>query len=119
VLCAFDMIALDGEDLRWARLEDRKDTLATLLRDAGDGIAFNKTSTATARSSLRHACSLGCEGIVSKRLGSACRSGRVNHWLKIKNPRAAAVRREAEENWNGKRMTRGGEAAPGLPTADW
>ena len=42
VLCAFDLIELDGEDLRWARLEDRKDTLATLLRDAGDGIAFNK-----------------------------------------------------------------------------
>jgi ATP-dependent DNA ligase len=36
---------------------------------------------------------------VSKRLGSTYRSGRSQHWLKIKNPAAAAVRREAEEDW--------------------
>ena len=41
-----------------------------------------------------HAYALGCEGIVSKRLGSPYRSGRVDHWLKIKNPAAPAVRRE-------------------------
>jgi hypothetical protein len=33
----------------------------------------------------------GCEGIVSKRLGSPYRSGRVAHWVKIKNPKAPAV----------------------------
>ena len=32
----------------------------------------------------KHACALGCEGIVSKRLGSPYRAGRSNHWLKIK-----------------------------------
>jgi len=42
---------------------------------------------------------LGCEGIVSKRLGSLYRSGRSKHWLKVKNPAAPAVRREAEEDW--------------------
>jgi ATP-dependent DNA ligase len=36
----------------------------------------------------KHACALGCEGIVSKRLGSPYRSGRSAHWLKIKNPTA-------------------------------
>ena len=41
----------------------------------------------------------GCEGIVSKRLGSPYRSGRSPHWLKVKNPKAPAVRREAEEDW--------------------
>jgi bifunctional non-homologous end joining protein LigD len=41
------------------------------------------------------ACKLGCEGIVSKRLGSLYRSGRSPHWLKIKNPKAPAVTREA------------------------
>jgi ATP-dependent DNA ligase len=45
---------------------------------------------------FKHACALGCEGIVSKRLGSAYRSGRAEHWLKIKNPVAPAVKREAE-----------------------
>jgi ATP-dependent DNA ligase len=48
---------------------------------------------------FEHACALGCEGTVSKRLGSPYRSGRVDHWVKVKNPRAPAVRREAEEEW--------------------
>jgi ATP-dependent DNA ligase len=48
-----------------------------------------------------------CEGIVSKRLGSVYRAGRVDHWLKIKNPAAPAVRREVEEDWGGKRWARG------------
>jgi ATP-dependent DNA ligase len=47
----------------------------------------------------QHACKLGCEGIVSKRLGSTDRSGRSKHWLQAKNPAAPAVRREAEEEW--------------------
>jgi ATP-dependent DNA ligase len=36
---------------------------------------------------------------VSKRLGSAYRSGRSKQWVKVKNPAAPAVRREAEEDW--------------------
>ena len=48
----------------------------------------------------RHACSLGCEGIVSKRLGSPHRSGRADCRLKVKNTAAPAVTREAEEEWN-------------------
>jgi ATP-dependent DNA ligase len=47
----------------------------------------------------QQACKLGCEGIVSKRLGSLYRSGRSKHWLRVKNPAAPAVRREAEEDW--------------------
>jgi bifunctional non-homologous end joining protein LigD len=52
------------------------------------------------------ACALGCEGIVSKRLGSSYRSGRADCWVKIKNPAAPAVRREAEEDWDGRRRRR-------------
>jgi hypothetical protein len=40
---------------------------------------------------------------VSKRLGSRYRSGRSPHWLKIKNPAAPAVKREAEEDWGGRK----------------
>jgi hypothetical protein len=105
VLCAFDLIKLDGEDLRGARLENRKGTLAGLLRGTDDGIAFNKHFEGDGAIVFRHACALGCEGILSKRLGSAYRSGRVDHWLKIKNPAAPVVRREAEEDWSGKRAT--------------
>jgi hypothetical protein len=43
---------------------------------------------------------------VSKRLGSPYRFGRVNDWLKIKNPKAPAVKREAEEDWGEKRCAR-------------
>jgi len=42
---------------------------------------------------------LGCEGIVSKRLGSPYRPGSVDHWLKIKNADAPDVTRETEEEW--------------------
>jgi ATP-dependent DNA ligase len=46
---------------------------------------------------------LGCEGIVSKRIGSRYRTGRSPDWLKFKNPAAPAVRREAEEDWRRER----------------
>jgi bifunctional non-homologous end joining protein LigD len=46
-----------------------------------------------------HACKLGLEGIVSKRKNSLYRSGRSAHWLKMKNPACAAVKREAYEDW--------------------
>jgi ATP-dependent DNA ligase len=49
----------------------------------------------------QHACKMGLEGIVSKRLGSRYRSGRSPDWLKFKNPAAPAVRREGEEEWGG------------------
>src|SRR5215831_14765075 len=41
----------------------------------------------------------GLEGIVSKREDSPYRSGSSPHWLKMKNPEAFAVKREAEEDW--------------------
>ena len=52
---------------------------------------------------FRHACKLGLEGIVSKRKDSTYRSGRSPDWLKMKNPNAPAVRREAEEDWGKER----------------
>jgi ATP-dependent DNA ligase len=48
---------------------------------------------------FREPCRLGCEGIVSKRLGSIYRRGRSPLWVKVKNPKAPAVKREAEEDW--------------------
>jgi hypothetical protein len=50
---------------------------------------------------FEHACKLGLEGIVSKRRGSRYESGRLSHWLKIKNPNHPAVLRLLEEDWNG------------------
>jgi hypothetical protein len=64
------------------------------------GIAFNQHYDADGAIIYKHACALGCEGIVSKRLGSSYRSGRADCWVKVKNPAAPAVRREAEEDWS-------------------
>jgi bifunctional non-homologous end joining protein LigD len=100
-LCAFDMIELDGEDLRRTRIEERKRALAKLLGRFQPGIVVNEYFEGDGAIIYKHACTLGCEGIVSKRLGSPYRAGRSDHWLKIKNPDAPAVRRLEEEDWNG------------------
>ena len=52
---------------------------------------------------VAHVCKLGFEGIVSKRKDSVYRSGRSPDWLKMKNPDAPAVTREAEEEWGKKK----------------
>ena len=100
VLCAFDLLELDGEDLRRMPIEERKGTLAKLLSHPHEGIAFNQHNTGDGAIIFKHACALGCEGIVSKRLGSSYRSGRADCWVKVKNPAAPAVAREAAEDWS-------------------
>jgi bifunctional non-homologous end joining protein LigD len=97
-LYAFDLIELNGEDLRRDPLEVRKATLASVLAKAGPGIRFNEhIESEDGEVVFRHACKLGLEGIVSKRKGSRYTSGRSRHWVKSKNPAAPAVKREAEE----------------------
>jgi len=88
VLIAFDLIELDGEDLRRSPIEHRKSKLAKLVRGPHPGIVLNEFFEGDGDILFKHACKLGCEGIVSKRLGSPYRSGRSPHWLKIKNPHA-------------------------------
>ncbi len=97
--CAFDLLELDGRDLRRQPIENRKSLLAELLGDLLPKISLNEHFEEDGAIVFREACKLGCEGIVSKRLGSSYRSGRSKHWIKIKNPKAPAVTREAEEDW--------------------
>ena len=98
-LCAFDLLELDGEDLRRTPIEVRKATLKGLLRRAHPGVAFNRHFEAAGESVYRHACALGCEGIVSKRLGSPYRAGRVDPLAQGQESASPAVKREAEEEW--------------------
>ena len=98
VLCAFDLIELYGEDLRRTPIETRKSTLKSLLRCKHAGIAFNAHFIADGAIVYRQACALGCECIVSKRLGSPYRSGRADCWVKVKNTAAPTVTREAERS---------------------
>ena len=78
----------------------RKATLASILRKSRPGVRLNEhLEHPEGEVVFQHACKMGLEGIVSKRLGSRYRSGRSPDWLKFKNPEAPAVRREAEEDW--------------------
>ena len=98
-LYAFDLIELNGDDLRRDPLEVRKATLASIVAKAGPGIRFNEHIEGDGATVFAHACKMGLEGIVSKRKDSAYRCGRSRDWLKMKNPACAAVTREAEEDW--------------------
>jgi bifunctional non-homologous end joining protein LigD len=102
-LYAFDLLELDGQDLRPEPFETRKATLASLLRGSLPGLRFNAHLAQPGDIVFRHACKMGLEGIVSKRLASRYRSGRSPDWLKFKNPDAPAVKREAEEEWGKER----------------
>jgi bifunctional non-homologous end joining protein LigD len=70
-----------------------------LLAKASVGLQVNDHITEPGDVVFRHACLLGLEGIVSKRLGSPYASGRSRHWVKSKNSAAPAVKREQEEDW--------------------
>jgi bifunctional non-homologous end joining protein LigD len=98
-LYAFDLIELNGDDLRRDPLEGRKATLEIVLAKAGPGVRFNEHMEGVGETVFRHACKLGLEGIVSKRKDSTYRSGRWPDWLKMKNADAPAVKREEEEEW--------------------
>jgi bifunctional non-homologous end joining protein LigD len=98
-LYAFDLIELNGDDLRREPFETRKATLGSLLKRAAPGLRLNEHIEADGPIVFAHACTMGLEGIVSKRKTSPYRSGRSLDWIKSKNPACEAVRREAEEDW--------------------
>ncbi len=116
---AFDLIELNGDDLRRDPLAMRKATLERMLTSAAPGIRFNEhLDEEDGPLVFEHACKLGLEGIVSKRRDSAYSSGRSPHWVKAKNPNAPAVRRELEEDWSwrkwdGKKDKARAQARPG------
>jgi bifunctional non-homologous end joining protein LigD len=99
-MMSFDCFArkLNELDLRRSPIEHRKRELAKLVRGPHPGIVFNEHYEGDGEIVFQHACALGCEGIVSKRLGSVYRSGRSPNWVKIKNPAVPAVKREGEED---------------------
>ena len=90
-LYAFDLIEVNGDDLRRDPLQVRKATLVSVVAKAGPGIRFNEHMECDdGEIVLRHACKMGLEGIVWKRKDSRYRSGRSSDWLKMKNPACAA-----------------------------
>jgi bifunctional non-homologous end joining protein LigD len=79
---------------------ERKAALGQLLRGNKAGIVLNKHIAEDGPTVFAHACKLGAEGIVSKRIDAPYRSGRHSAWIKVRNPASVAVQRERTENWN-------------------
>ena len=100
ILYAFDLIEHDGEDIRDRPFLDRKAALARLLRNTKAGILFNEHIAEDGPIVFAHACRLGAEGIVSKKVNSTYRSGPCRVWIKVRNPASIAVQRERSEMWN-------------------
>jgi bifunctional non-homologous end joining protein LigD len=83
-LVAFDLLRLEGVDLRLRPIEARRETLIWLV-DGVSGILFSDANAAEGAVVFAKACELGLEGVVSKREGSFYRSGKSRNWLKTNN----------------------------------
>ena len=81
-LVAFDLLHIDGRDLRGEPIEARKAELARLLAACRPGLVLNAVFHDPGPVVFQYACKLGCEGIVSKRRGSRYARGRSSNWLR-------------------------------------
>jgi bifunctional non-homologous end joining protein LigD len=96
-LHAFDVLELDGEDLRGKRWDYRREMLTRLLRGIGHGIQLSEhVDVLDGPTLFKHGCAMGLEGIVAKRRDRPYRSGRSPDWVKVKNPNAPAATRLIE-----------------------
>jgi bifunctional non-homologous end joining protein LigD len=85
VYFAFDLLHLDGEDLLLKPLLERKVRLAEVMRGAPGALQYSDHVVGQGPAFLRQACTLGAEGIVSKRADAPYRPGdRSGAWLKAK-----------------------------------
>ena len=80
VLVAFDLLYLDGHDLRKLPLSTRKAALKKLI--AGTDVQFSESFEVDGRAIFEHACKVGYEGVVSKVADSPYVSGRGRNWVK-------------------------------------
>jgi bifunctional non-homologous end joining protein LigD len=84
VFYAFDLLRLNGEDLRGLPIEERKAKLASLLKSPPVAIRYSASFTANIDELLRRVCELSVEGLIGKRAGSKYDSKRSGAWIKIK-----------------------------------
>ncbi len=86
VYYVFDLLYLDGQDLRGLPLAERKEALAQLVKSAPKNTPLRYSESIAERGPvlLKHACQLGLEGIISKLSDAPYRSGRSRDWIKTK-----------------------------------
>jgi bifunctional non-homologous end joining protein LigD len=87
---AFDLLYLDGFDLRPESLIERKRVLAELLGKATGPILYSEHFEEDGGAMFARACAIKLEGIVSKQRDAPYRSGRGESWLKVKCAKRAA-----------------------------
>jgi bifunctional non-homologous end joining protein LigD len=80
VLVAFDLLYLNGRDIRKLPLFQRKTELKKVV--AGTDIQFSESFEIDGQAMFAHACKLGLEGVVSKVRDSVYPTGRSNDWVK-------------------------------------
>jgi bifunctional non-homologous end joining protein LigD len=80
----FDILHLDGFDLRAAPLIERKRVLKELLAGVAPPILYSDHMDANGQKMFEHASGMGLEGIISKRVDAPYRSGRTESWIKVK-----------------------------------
>lgn len=84
VFYLFDLLYLDGNDVRPAALIERKEVLEKLLEHAPPVLRYSEHFEEDGALVLRHACRLSLEGIISKDRDAPYRSGRGKNWFKVK-----------------------------------
>ncbi len=84
VYYAFDLLYLDGCDLRTVPLAARKNLLTPLIGESDNVVRLSTHFTESGALVLRHACRLSLEGVVSKQIDAPYRSGRTKTWIKSK-----------------------------------
>ena len=92
----FDLLMVNGGDLRRQPLRERKLALGKLLLRSRDSVQYVEHAEGHGDRMYEAVCRLGLEGIVSKRLTSVYRSGPSRAWLKVKNPKAPAATRATD-----------------------
>jgi len=82
---AFDLLWLDGQDLKQVALASRKALLQTLVKNAPPVIRYSASLDGEAAGLLRHVRRLGLEGLIGKRVNSVYEAGRrTGAWIKLK-----------------------------------
>jgi hypothetical protein len=81
---AFDLLYLDGYDLREVPFVGRKDLLKRLLSEAPETFVYVDDIEADGEEIFANACKMGLEGLVAKQADSPYRSGRQDSWIKLK-----------------------------------
>lgn len=84
LVMVFDLLYLDGEDIRDLAQLERKQKLARLLRRKHPPLVLSPYTVGDGAKAARAACAAGLEGIVSKAAAAPYREGRSGAWLKIK-----------------------------------